>query len=99
MIVGRPMNAIQVALHFEHPQKEENLELLNHFLKYEKTIRDEFSSEEIIFDDEWGKNWTQIYVEREISGLSDEGVEWASGTMVKLHRILKPILDEYYSNS
>jgi len=93
------MNAIQVALHFEHPQKEENLELLNHFLKYEKTIRDEFSSEEIIFDDEWGKNWTQIYVEREISGLSDEGVEWASGTMVKLHRILKPILDEYYSNS
>lgn len=97
LIVGRPMNELQVALHFERGKKEENLKLLEYFKKFNNKIENEFNDEEVIFDGDWGNIWARIYIKRDISDLNDEDVAWASETMGRLYKILRPILDEYYS--
>ena len=102
LVIGRPPNEIQISLHFELQDGEENFKLLKHFESYKEQIENKFSDEQIIFDNKWGdkweKSWTQIYIKKSTDDLNDDDVEWASKRMSEFYKLLMPILDLYYSS-
>lgn len=86
-----------VALHFEINDKEKTLNLLEHFKANQNDFIDIFPDEEIIFDENYGKNWTQIYIKRDNNDFNDENLEWGFKTMLKFYDALKPTLDNYFA--
>ncbi len=94
VIRKRPVERFDAALHFERPDKEENLELLEHLRSKKHEFEKKIPDETIIFDENWGERWTQIYVKRDSGALDESNIEWGAKTMCKFYGALKPILDE-----
>ncbi len=91
----RPIR-FMVCLHFEKPKKEDNIKLLNYFKSRKEEITSKLNKE-IVFDEKWLKNGTQIYIQRENYNLDNDNIRWGAETMAKFYEVLKPILDEYFS--
>jgi len=95
-----PHKELRVCLDFEFDDKEKNEKLLEEFKKRKDELEKRIG-EKLEFAPH-GSKWTRIYTKREIrtidNAIKDEKIkEWAVETMVKFHRVLKPILDECMS--
>jgi hypothetical protein len=87
---------LMVCLHFEKPSRNDNKKLFDYFISQKKLINERLPDEEIIFDENWGKHWMQIYIQKDSMNLDEENIKWGSKAMIKLYDTLKPILDDYY---
>lgn len=89
---GRPRSGFGVELHFERSNRDSNLEALSklrsEFPRLEKEL-----NETIIIQEEWGSNWSRIYIEKEEGHFSDELKEWAVEKMSIFIKILQPVFD------
>ena len=97
MVRKKPKEHLMVCLHFENPNKSDNLKLLNYFISRRNEIEKKILDEEVFFDENFLKKWTQIYITRDIATLDEENLKWGAKAMVQLYNALKPILDEFYS--
>lgn len=88
--------SFRVGLHFEKPNREDNEALLKYFRSKEIEIKKKLSTEEVIFDENWMKIGTQIYIHRNSAALDEANIKWGAETMAKFYDTLKPILEEYY---
>lgn len=81
------------ALHFEKRNSDENKKICDYFRSRKEEIQKAFPEDEIIFD----SNHPQIFAMKENAEFDEESLKWGVNTMIKLYDVLKPILDEYYS--
>ncbi len=88
---GRPRSSFGVELHFEKGSKTENLLYIN-ALKEFKDKLEGVLGEEIIFQEDWGKRWARLYVEKEEGRMTDELKAWAVEKMTKMYNFLQPKL-------
>lgn len=93
----RPNERLMVCLHFEKPSRNDNKKIFEYFVSQKELIKERLSNEEVIFDENFGKNWMQIYIQNNSANLDEKNIKWGSEAMVKLYEALKPILDDYYS--
>ncbi len=95
----RPPSGFFVALHFEHPQREENEKLIEFFEKRKDELQKKFSGDELIFEKNWGTKWAQIYLVKEDGSMNNkETISWGVEKMIKFYEIFKPLIDEYFRN-
>jgi hypothetical protein len=88
---GRGRSSFGVELHFESSKK----------LNYERimkleALREVFSEqigEELVFQKEWGKYWSRIFLEYPSGRMTEELKEWAIDRMFKFYNTFQPILE------
>lgn len=97
MFRKRPINRFMVCLHFETPERSNNKKLLDYFNSRKEEIEEKLPNNKIIFDENWGKQGTQIYIPKDSIELDEENVKWGAETMAKFYETFKPILDEYFT--
>jgi len=90
---GRPRSSFGVELHFEKGNKTENLRYINVLKGFKDQLERELG-EEIIFEDNWGKRWGRLYVEKDEGKMTDELKTWAIEKMMKMYNFLQPKLEE-----
>lgn len=90
---GRPRSSFAVELHFEKADKDANLKLLKEIEKSKDEIEKE-TGEKVIFQEDWGKVWARLYIEKNEGKMTDELKEWAIEKMAKLQKLLWPKLDK-----
>ncbi|MDY9924380.1 DUF4268 domain-containing protein [Methanobacterium sp.] len=95
MFRKRPLKRFMVCLHFETPERSNNKKLLDHFNSRKEEIEEKLPNNKIIFDENWGKQGTQIYIQKDSIELDEENVNWGAETMLKFYETFKPLLDEY----
>ena len=88
---GRPRSSFGVELHFEKGSKTENLRYINTLKGFKDNLEGELG-EEIIFQEDWGKRWARLYVEKEEGKMTDELKAWAIEKMMKMYNFLQPKL-------
>lgn len=98
MIRKRP-ERFMVCLHFEKPDKEYNLKLLNYFKSRKSEIEAGIPDEKITFDENWSNLWMQIYIQRDSADLDDKNLKWGTETMIKFYETLNPMLKEFFNNN
>ena len=90
---GRPRSSLGVELHFERGSRDSNLEILSrvedHVPQLEKALQ-----ESVNVQNEWGRNWSRLYVEKAEGQLTEELKQWAVEKMAILISTLQPALDE-----
>jgi len=89
---GRPRRSFGVELHFEKGNKETNRNLLKEIEKYKDEIEKE-TGEKVIFQENWGKAWARLYIERDEGRMTNELKRWAVEKMVLLIKVLQPKLN------
>ena len=94
-----PKEEFNVALHFENPEREENLRLLKFFNSQKKEITNNLSEYNVKFDENFSPRWTHIYIKSDSSAMNDKNIKWAALTMNKFYNTLRPILEEYYNTN
>lgn len=90
-----PPTGFRIALHFEYPKYEKNKKLYDYFYTKKEELEKELGID-IIFQERWGKKWSQFFVLNENTSFDDENVNWGVDMMIKFYTIFKPLLDEYF---
>ncbi|MEM2777063.1 MAG: DUF4268 domain-containing protein [Candidatus Bathyarchaeia archaeon] len=88
---------VEVGLHFEKSNKDENLKILKFFQDKKSELENKIH-EGLTFDENWGENWTRIYAKRSRDNLGDDVKKWMKDVMNAFYEKLKPYLDEYFSS-
>jgi len=89
---GRPRNVFGVELHFEKGDKAQNSALLAKMEELREKVEKD-TGEKIIFQKDWGKSWSRLYIERNESNITPELEEWAVKKMSILYDLLQPKLE------
>ncbi len=89
---GRPRSWFEVGIHFERPEREANVALLEQLRKDKATIEQEIG-EPIQFEENWGSRWSRAYASRSEGQMTDSLRNWAVETTVKFYKLLKPRVD------
>ena len=90
---GRPRNSLEVGLHLERAEHEENRRIL-HLLKKDSLVLEKEIGEKLEFQEKWGKRWSRLFATRNEGEMTGDLAEWAINTMVKFYNVLKPRLDD-----
>jgi hypothetical protein len=88
---GRPRNSFGVELHFEKGNKDVNQAALRkcELMKVEIERR---TGEQVVFQEEWGRTWSRLYLEKK-EGTMNEGLKvWAVDKMEGLYLALQQTL-------
>jgi len=89
----RPKKAFGVELHFEASNKEFNKANVARLNKL-KPVLEEKMGQKVIFQPDWGKNWSRIYIETDIeNGITEELKIWAVIKMKNLIETIRPELE------
>jgi len=86
---GRPRSSFCVELHFEKGDKESNKNMLRKFERM-KAVIEEATEEKVIFQEDWGQNWSKLYIEKKEGKMTEELKKWAVEKMKILIEILEP---------
>lgn len=89
---GRTQLSLEIGLHFERSEKEENKKLIESLKKYQDEIEKE-CGEKVIFQEDWGKKWSRIYIEKSDAYMNEELKKWAVEKMKIFYRLLNPKLE------
>lgn len=89
---GRPRSSFGVELHFEKGNKKFNENLIAK-IEMKKTKLEQSLEEKIIFQNNWGKSWARLYIEKNEGKMTDELKDWAVKKMKVLIELLQPELD------
>lgn len=90
---GRPRSSFGVELHFETGNKKTNRRLLKAMEGYRDRIEQE-TGENVTFQEDWGKTWSRLYIEKNEGKTTEELKKWAVEKMVILYDLLKPELEK-----
>jgi len=90
---GRPRSSFGVELHFEKGNKDTNRNLLKEMEKSKNEIETKIG-EKVIFQEDWGKTWARLYIEKNEGKMTNELKEWAVEKMAILYHLLQPKLDK-----
>lgn len=90
---GRPRSSFCVELHFEKSDADYNRVSLNSLEKMKAEI-EKRTGEKVIFQREWTKKWSRLYLEKNEGKMTDELKKWAVDKMVIFYDLLKPELDK-----
>lgn len=93
---GRPRSSFGVELHFEKGDKEFNKGTINK-LKVLKEKIEHATGEKVIFQEDWGKIWARLYIEKNEGKMTEELKVWAVDKMRILINLLQPELDRLYN--
>jgi hypothetical protein len=86
---GRPRSSFGVELHFEKGDKKLNTKIMGSLEKF-KTEIERKTGEKVIFQKDWGKIWSRLYLEKEEGSMTEELKKWAVDKMEILYKILQP---------
>lgn len=89
---GRPRSSFGVELHFEKGNKELNQSLLLACKQLKDKLEKELM-ETVVFQEDWGKIWARLYIEKQQGKIADDLSNWAVEKMYILIQILQPVLD------
>jgi len=90
---GRPRSSFGVELHFEKGNKETTRNLLKEMEKAKNEI-EKATGEKVIFQEDWGRTWARLYLEKNEGKMTDELKKWAVEKMTILYKLLQPKLDK-----
>jgi len=90
---GRPRSSFSVQLHFEKGNKEYNQSACEKLEKLKSKIESK-TGENVIFQKDWGKRWSKIYLEKNEGKMTKELQDWAIEKMVIFYNILQPELEK-----
>ena len=90
---GRPRSKFGVELHFEISNRGENNKLLSEIEKSKEDVEKE-TGETPIFQENWGRTWSRLYIEKNEGKMTDELKKWAIEKMIILYKVLQPKLDK-----
>jgi len=90
---GRPRSSFGVELHFEKGNKESNRSLLSACTQLKDKL-EKALNETIVVQQDWGKTWTRLYIEKQQGKITDDLRDWAVEKMETLIQILQPELDK-----
>jgi hypothetical protein len=90
---GRPRSSFGVELHFEKGNRDANLKLFSACAQLKDRIEAELS-ESLILQQDWGKTWARLYIEKQQGKITDELKDWAVEKMHMLIQLLQPELDK-----
>jgi len=90
---GRPRTTFGVELHFENGNRDFNRAFVDQLLHFAGPIEAKLQVKPV-FEREWGKNWSRLYVEKHGGNITDELKLWAAGKMFDLISLLQPELEK-----
>lgn len=90
---GRPRSSFGVELHFEKGSKDANRNLLKEMEKLKDGIEKE-TGEKVVFQENFCKAWSRLYLEKNEGKMTDELKTWAIEKMARLYKLLQPKLDK-----
>ncbi len=90
---GRPRSSFGVELHFEKGNKETNKNLLEEIKKSQNEIEKK-TGEKVIYQEDWGKTWARLYLEKNEGKMTDELKKWAIDKMIIFYELLQPKLEK-----
>jgi len=82
-----------VELHFEKENKDTNRKLLKEIEKSKDEIERE-TGEKVIIQEDWGKNWARLYIEKKEGKMTEELKKWAVEKMKIFYKLLQPKLEK-----
>lgn len=86
---GRPRSSFGVELHFEKGNKEFNETGLKKIEEFKEKI-EQATGEKVIFEKDWGKTWSRMYIEKKEGKMTNELKDWAVNKMKIFIEILEP---------
>jgi len=92
---GRPRSSFGVELHFEKGNKEYNQSACEKLERLKSKIESK-TGESVIFQKDWGKRWSRIYLEKNEGKMTKELKDWAIEKMKLFNDILQPELEKLY---
>jgi Domain of unknown function (DUF4268) len=90
---GRPRSSFGVELHFEKSDADFNKSSIDEIEKLKSKIENAIG-EKVIFQKDWGRSWSRLFIEKNEGKMTDEIKEWAVNKMKILVEILQPELDK-----
>jgi len=90
---GRPRSSFGVELHFEKGNKESNQSLLSACTQLKSRL-EKALNETVVVQQDWGKTWARLYIEKQQGKITDDLRDWAVEKMQILIQILQPELDK-----
>ncbi|MFH0849090.1 MAG: DUF4268 domain-containing protein, partial [archaeon] len=88
---GQPRSSFGVELHFERANTDENKTLLKQMEPLKDQIEKE-TGENVIFQENWGRVWSRLYLEKKEGRMTDDLKIWAVDKMTLLYKLLQPTL-------
>ncbi len=88
---GRPRNSFGVELHFEKGNRDANQAALHKCESLRAEIEKQ-TGEPVVFQKEWGRAWSRLYIEKKEGAMTEELKVWAVEKMEELYRVLQPTL-------
>jgi hypothetical protein len=89
---GRGRTSFGVELHFES-SRALNYERIMSLQKKEEQLKEQLGSE-LVFEKEWGKNSSRVYLEYPSGKMTEELKKWAIENMLKFYKTFQPLLDK-----
>jgi hypothetical protein len=90
---GRPRDSFEVGLHFEKNNKEFNSETLASLERLKAEIEKK-SGEKVVFQKDWNRFWSRLYIEKQEGSMTEELKQWAVEKTEILYKILQPELEK-----
>jgi hypothetical protein len=90
---GRPTSSFGVELHFEKGNKDTNRRMLKEMEK-SKDVIEQGTGEKVTFQENWGKVWSRLYLEKDEGRMTEELKKWAVEKMTILYKLLQPKLEK-----
>jgi len=93
---GRPRSSFGVELHFEKGNRALNVSMLSACAKLKDKLEEELK-ETVVVQENWGKVWTRLLIEKQQGKITDDLRDWAVEKMRILIQVLQPELDKLKS--
>ena len=90
---GQPRSSFGVEIHMEKGNREQNIAIYDVCIRKKNQLEDALS-EKLIFQKDWGKFWSRIYIEKQEGKMNNELKDWAVEKMKIMIDILQPELDK-----
>jgi len=91
---GRPRSSFGVELHFESGNKNWNIDTLKEIVKLKKAEIEQKTNEKVIVQENWGSNWTRMYIEKNEGKMTEDLKKWAVEKMKIFIEILQPEIEK-----
>ncbi len=87
----KPRKTFQIALHAESRDKDYNQRVIDKMERLKEKLERDIN-EKVIFERDWGKKWSRMYIQKENSEKNEELKRWAVDKMKIMIDILDPEL-------
>lgn len=89
---GERRGLLEIGLHFESRNPDENARLLNGFLQHLFEIKAELGDQ--IEAEMWDKGWTKVYETLPLETMTDAYLERVAERLARMMTVLQPILEK-----